>query len=93
MIHSIFSIKQPVNEPVLSYTPGSHEKQLLKKELQRIATEKIEIPIIIGGKEYRTGDVGKLIMPHNHRHELGIWHKANKNLIKKAIELKNCKQI
>jgi 1-pyrroline-5-carboxylate dehydrogenase len=86
MNHTIFSIKEPVNEPVLSYTPGSPEKQLLKKELERQAGTQVEVPVIIGGKEYFTGDTGDLIMPHDHGHKLGTWHKAGEKLIALAIE-------
>ena len=85
MNHTIFSIKEPVNEPVLSYVPDSPERELVKKELERMANEDVEVPVIIGGKEYFTGDTGKLIMPHDHGHVLGTWHKADEKLINLAI--------
>ena len=85
MNHTIFSIKEPANEPILSYAPGTPERELLKKELQRMVNEQVEVPVVIGGKEYFTGDVGKLIMPHHHGHVLGTWHKANEELIHRAI--------
>ncbi|UCH98269.1 MAG: L-glutamate gamma-semialdehyde dehydrogenase [Candidatus Aminicenantes bacterium] len=85
MNHTIFSIKEPVNEPVLSYAPGTPERELIKKELDRMTNEQVEVPVIIGGKEYFTGDLGKLIMPHKHGHVIGTWHKANEELINLAI--------
>jgi 1-pyrroline-5-carboxylate dehydrogenase len=85
MNHTIFSIKEPANEPILSYAPGTPERELLKKELGRMAKEQVEVPVIIGGKEYFTGDLGKLIMPHDHSHVMGTWHKANEELINLAI--------
>ncbi|NIM17579.1 MAG: L-glutamate gamma-semialdehyde dehydrogenase [Candidatus Aminicenantes bacterium] len=86
MNHTIISIKEPQNEPVLSYAPGTPERHRLKKELERIANEQIEVPVIIGGKEYTSGDQGKMIMPHNHHHVLGRYHKANEKLINLAVE-------
>lgn len=86
MNHTILSIKEPANEPVLSYAPGSPEKKQLKQELKRQANQHVEIPVIIGGKEYFTGDTGDLIMPHDHQHKLGTWHKADEKLIALAIE-------
>ncbi len=46
----------------------------------------VDIPLIIGGKEIRTGNTGKVVMPHNHQHILGIYHKAGEKEINMAIE-------
>jgi 1-pyrroline-5-carboxylate dehydrogenase len=86
MNHTIISIKEPQNEPVLSYAPGTPERGRLKQELERMANEQIEVPVIIGGKEYTGEDPGKMIMPHNHRHVLGTYHKANEKLVNLAVE-------
>ena len=48
-------VPQPVNEPIKSYAPGSPERAELKARLKSMAAEKIDIPLIIGGKEIRTG--------------------------------------
>ena len=53
----------PINEPVWNYEPGSPERADLKKKLDRMASEVIEIPIIIGGKDYTTGSMGDIVMP------------------------------
>ncbi|MCP5046300.1 MAG: L-glutamate gamma-semialdehyde dehydrogenase [bacterium] len=82
----IFSVQKPVCEPVLNYAPGSPEKELLKTELDRQAGETIEIPVIIGGKEHTTGDMGKCVMPHDHGHVLANYHKADEKLVNLAIE-------
>ena len=60
----------PANEPVRSYAPGSPERAALKARLESMASERIEIPVIIGGKEYRSGEVGHAVMPHAHGHVL-----------------------
>ena len=38
--------------------------------------KEIEIPLLIGGKEVRTGDTGTCVMPHNHGHVLARFHQA-----------------
>ena len=70
MNHTIISIKEPTNEAVLDYAPGSPERFRLEQELNRMANENFEIPLIIGGKEYTTGNTGSLVMPHDHQQSM-----------------------
>ncbi len=67
---------RPVNEPVLGYAPGSTERDELKAELAAMAGGEIEIPLVIGGREVRTGDTSRAVMPHDHGHALATWHRA-----------------
>jgi 1-pyrroline-5-carboxylate dehydrogenase len=78
-------VPKPVNEPVKSYTPGSPERAALKARLKEMAGERIEIPLIIGGQEIRTGDKAQAVMPHDHRHVLADWHKASASHVDQAI--------
>ena len=73
------------NEPVREYRPNSKEKQSLLDEYHRIANQIIEIPIIIGGKDVKTGNINKCVMPHNHKHTLANYHLAEKEEVNKAI--------
>tara|TARA_B100000614_G_scaffold229368_1_gene221711 strand:+ start:3142 stop:4773 length:1632 start_codon:yes stop_codon:yes gene_type:complete len=75
-----------VNEPILNYEPGSVEKESLKNKLRKMSSECIEIPLIIGGKEITTGNMGECIMPHNHKHTLAKYHKASSKEVDLAIE-------
>ena len=75
-----------VNEPVRSYAPGSPEKTALKERLASMASERIEIPVIIGGKEYRSGEVAHAVMPHSHQHVLADWHKATDEHVRLAVD-------
>jgi len=75
----------PVNEPVKSYAPGSPERASLKGRLASMAGERIDIPCIIGGKEIRSGNTAQSVMPHNHRHILADWHKADASHVDQAI--------
>jgi 1-pyrroline-5-carboxylate dehydrogenase len=75
----------PVNEPVKTYAPGTPERAELKTRLAAMASERIEIPIVIGGKEFRTGDMAHAVMPHDHAHVLADWHMATPELVQQAI--------
>ena len=86
MNHGKFSLPEPVNEPILSYRPGSPEKKELKARLKELSQETIEIPLIIGGKEVHTGNVAQSVMPHDHQHVLANYHKAGEKEIEMAIE-------
>ena len=79
-------VPAPHNEPVKSYAPGSSERAELKARLKTMADERIDIPLIIGGKEIRTGQRSETVMPHNHRHVLADWHRAGPSEIDQAIE-------
>ena len=78
-------VPPPLNEPVKSYAPGSPEKAALKTRLAEMAKERVDIPIIIGGKEIRTGDLSQSVMPHDHAHVLADWHRATPAVVNQAI--------
>src|SRR5713101_4315190 len=78
-------VPRPVNEPIRSYAPGSPERASLKARLKAMAAEKIDMPMIIGGKEICTGDMAAAVMPHDHRHVLGTYHKATDKDVAQAI--------
>ncbi len=67
-----------VNEPVRSYAPGSPERASLVTRLERMATETVEIPVVVGGKRIHTGDTGTVTMPCDHGHVLATYHKATR---------------
>jgi 1-pyrroline-5-carboxylate dehydrogenase len=86
MNNAIFNMERPVNEHTLDYAPGCRERKTLNAELTRMSGEVIDIPLIIGGKEVRTGKTGKIVMPHDHQHLLGNYHMAGEKEVKMAIE-------
>jgi 1-pyrroline-5-carboxylate dehydrogenase len=78
-------VPDPVNEPIKSYAPGSPERASLKARLKTMAAETIDMPLIIGGKDIRTGDTSPSVMPHDHQHVLGTYHKATEKQVADAI--------
>jgi 1-pyrroline-5-carboxylate dehydrogenase len=79
-------VPPPVNEPVKNYSPGSPERTALKARLADMANERAEIPIIIGGREIRTGKTAHAVMPHDHRHVLADYHKASPDDVRAAVD-------
>ncbi len=86
MNNAIFSFERPKNESVKAYAPGSEERKLLNAELERQSAQVLDIPLIIGGKEIRTGKTGNIVMPHDHGHILATYHMAGENEVRMAIE-------
>lgn len=86
MDNLIYRFQKPENEPVKAYAPGSAEKAGLKAALKKLSGEKWDIPLIIGGKEVRTGDTGNVVMPHDHHHVLATYHKAGEKEVQMAID-------
>jgi 1-pyrroline-5-carboxylate dehydrogenase len=85
-MNGVIKVPIPSNEPVKAYAPGSAEKVSLKTELKKMLSEEIEIPLIIGGREVKTGQMADCRCPHDHGHLLGRYHKAGPDEIAKAIE-------
>jgi 1-pyrroline-5-carboxylate dehydrogenase len=78
-------VPQPVNDPNKGYLPGSPERAELKARLNAMAAEKVDIPLIIGGREIRTGRTEPSVMPHDHAHVLGDYHLADPQHVEQAI--------
>ncbi|MBW6491774.1 MAG: L-glutamate gamma-semialdehyde dehydrogenase [Lentimicrobium sp.] len=86
MNNAIFTFEYPANEPVKTYSPGTSDRKILLKELDRLSDSVTDIPLIIGGQEIRTGNTAPLVMPHDHGHVLGQYHKAGAAEVKLAID-------
>ncbi len=86
MPKGFFHVPIPKNEPVLSYAPGSKERQLLKKALADARAQELDIPMYIGAEEVRSGNKKKLSPPHDHKHVLGYFHEGDKSHVEQAIQ-------
>ena len=85
---AIFALPKPVNEPVRDYGPGSPEREQLRVRLAEMQRERIEIPLVIGGEEIRTGDTFEAVMPHDKDHVLADVHKGGPEHVEQAIDVK-----
>jgi 1-pyrroline-5-carboxylate dehydrogenase len=79
-------VPTPINEPIRSYAPGSPERAELKARLASMSSERIEIPLIIGGQEIRSGKTQQSVMPFKHKHVLADWHMAEPKHVQMAIK-------
>ena len=85
-MNGIVRIPEPVNEPVRDYAPGTPERDSLKRRLEQMLGEQIDIPAIIGGEEVRSGDTLEVICPHDHGHKLGVCHQVRESDVTAAVE-------
>jgi len=81
----VFSVPQPINEPVLSYAPGSPERAALKAELARQSALQVDIPVVVGGKEIRSGKTIDVVSPHNHQRIIAKVHQADAATLESAV--------
>ena len=86
MSNAIFNPPVAVNEPILTYAPGSAEREELQKTVAALKAEERDIPMFINGKEVRTKDKVSMHPPYEHKHVLGHYHKGDSSHVKKAVD-------
>lgn len=86
MSNAYFKVPEPINEPVKTYVKGSPERNDLTKRMEELKSQEVEIPLIIGGEEVKTGNTQEMVIPHNKKHVLGVYHKAGTKEVNMAIE-------
>jgi 1-pyrroline-5-carboxylate dehydrogenase len=82
----IFRPPKPTNEPVRDYAPGSPERAELKQRLAEMERERIEIPLVIGGRDVETGHTAEAVMPHRKSHVLADVHQGGPDEVDEAIK-------
>ncbi|MFI5300656.1 MAG: L-glutamate gamma-semialdehyde dehydrogenase [Polyangiales bacterium] len=85
MIDLTAPIPSPVNEPVLSYAPGSPERAALKAALVSVGSHQVDIPHVIGGRELRDGAPMEVRSPHKRSHLLATIHDGGATMATAAI--------
>lgn len=86
MANGYFKVPEPVNEPVKMYAPESPERIELKKKLEELKNQEVDIPMYIGDKEIRTDKKISIHPPHDHQHLLGYYHQGDAKHMQQAIE-------
>lgn len=81
-----FEVPVAENEPILSYAPGTPEREEVLKAYKEMYNSTIDVPLYINGKHIETGDTATMAPPHDHKHALGVYHKAEKKHIEDAVE-------
>ena len=86
MIENLYQVPKAENEPINSYAPGTKERELLQKAIEKARSREIEIPMYINGKEVKSGNLVEIHPPHDLKHCLGRYHKGDASHVKMAIE-------
>ena len=86
MVKGFFDVPVAVNEPILSYSPGSSERLELQATIREMRGKKVELPMIIGGKEVKSGKLERMFPPHDIKHTLGYYHQGDATHVKMAID-------
>ena len=81
----IFRPPTPTNEPVKDFAPGSPEREQLRRRLDQMQAERIELPLVIGGDEVTTGKTAEIVMPHKKGHVLADAHQGGETEVERAI--------
>jgi 1-pyrroline-5-carboxylate dehydrogenase len=83
--HGIFHVPEPYNEPVKGYEPGSPEREELRSRLDELSSQRLSIPLVIGGEDVEPGDMFEAVMPHKRSHVLGDVQKGGAAEVERAI--------
>lgn len=86
MQKAFFQVPLPVNEPVLSYAPGSPERAMVKKVLAELSSQQKDLPMVIGGQPVFTDDRVAINPPHNHQHVIGHFSRGNRTHVLAAVD-------
>ncbi len=85
MANAFFNVPVAVNEPVLSYAPGTPERESLLQMYKKLNNEVRDIPMFIGGKEVFTNDKRTCSPPHDHKHKIATYNYGNATHVSDAI--------
>jgi 1-pyrroline-5-carboxylate dehydrogenase len=86
MPNGIIEVPTAINEPIYDYEPGSPHRKTVKDTLSDMLSKEIEIPMVIGGEEVRSGNLADCRCPHDHQHLLGKYHKGDEQYVNRAID-------
>ena len=84
-VNGRFTLPTPSGEPFLDYAPGSPERATLQAELLRVRSQTVEIPCIVDGKSYFTGDTFTQLAPSDHSAVLAKVHRATPAVVDAAM--------
>ncbi len=86
MATGFYRIPEVKNEPVLSYAPGTPEREEVLKAYREMWNKHIEVPLYIGGEKIYSGDTKEIRPPHDHQHVVGVYHRASEMHVRQAID-------
>lgn len=84
--NSQFHVPAPLNEPIYSYAPGTPAREALVAKYNEMYAQHIDVPMVINGKEVRTGNTVNIAPPHDRHHVIGCWHRGDKSHVQAAVD-------
>lgn len=85
MANAFFNVPIPKNEPVLSYAPGSPERNALQAKYDELMSQQVSIPMYIGSERVFTEEKRAMHPPHDRSHVLGHHAWGNASHVHAAI--------
>ena len=79
-------VPHPVNEPVLSYAPGTPEREAVKRALEELGSDTKVLTSVINGERITSDETKPVCSPHDHKKQIGTLHRANEAQIQSAID-------
>lgn len=86
MFSDFNKVPLPYNDPVLSYAPGTPEREEVKAMLNELRSQEVEIPMVIGGKRIKTDKKVRIHPPHDINHTLGYFYQGGEEHVQMAID-------
>ncbi len=86
MSKGVFNVPIATNEPVLSYAPGTAEREEVLATYNSMYNSKIDVPMYIGSEKIMTDNTSNINPPHDHQHVIGQFSYAEESHVKKAID-------
>jgi len=84
--HAILQPPSAKNEPIHDYAPGSQERERLQRRLDEMRNERLDVPLVIGGRDVRTGTTKQAVMPHDKEHVLADVHQGGPEHVQQAVD-------
>jgi 1-pyrroline-5-carboxylate dehydrogenase len=84
--NSQFHVPAPINEPIYSYAPGTPAREALVAKYNEMYAQHVDVPMVINGKEVRTGKTVNIAPPHDRHHVIGCWHRGDKSHVQAAVD-------
>src|SRR3954452_11009598 len=84
--HAILQPPSAENEPIHDYAPGSQERERLQRRLDEMRNERLDVPLVIGGRDVRTGTTKQAVMPHDKEHVLADVHQGGPEHVQQAVD-------
>ncbi|WP_448624985.1 L-glutamate gamma-semialdehyde dehydrogenase [Geodermatophilus sp. URMC 64] len=84
---AVTQVPPPVNEPVHTFIPGSAERTVLEDRLKKLAAERVDLTMTIGGQQrLGGGEPIDVLQPHRKDAVLGTMHNATQGDVRAAVE-------